>query len=433
MAHHIAERNIRANIVRPMAVRLAHVIDLLSREWADAILVAEVTKECRLAITKSYLVNALGLKMFIETRVTDGIVEMQIHHLPRQEPAVVEEAIAMLSEHELDNGVADALRSLCRAHPFAGGDFPAKPGYTLAEAHAAGFTRAKRGEEGESLELAALKWISECWVTNREWTERYASTRISQYISILGKRGYDISVEYRTSDADSIQNYASYRYFVDPVERAAWNAEQQWKLELSDAEEAARVLAKAQDRADKTERRITATAAVDAARVERRAAAADAKQAKIDAKAAAKLAKAKPSISIAPMVEAPMAVPAVTSPDRLIDSLSRREYCVEPAHPRSAPIVLLPVLRAQPTTYGTPKREIQSSRGIPAVDLNRIFPRAGSKAIVTHGGAQFIRRFRPVKQGGTVQAWETFWENASSAAGPVIPPPAPISAHDIPY
>ena len=34
-----------------MAIRLAHVINLLSREWADALLVSDITKERRLAIT----------------------------------------------------------------------------------------------------------------------------------------------------------------------------------------------------------------------------------------------------------------------------------------------------------------------------------------------------------------------------------------------
>lgn len=417
--------------------------------------------------------------MYYERRVTEQRAPIQIHHLPRQDPLVVAAAIDLLSEFELDCGVADALRNLCYSHPFAQGDFPEKPGYTLAEASAAGFVRATRGEDGMSLEMCALKWISECWVTNRHWVERYASTRISEYKRKLEESGYDISVEYRTSDTDSKQTYAFYRYFVDPVERAAWNAEQQIKLELSNAEEAERLADKAQAKADTLERQIAAAAAKDAERVARRAAAAEAKESKVAKREAAKADTVERRIAAAAAKEAERVARSAAAAEAKESKVAERKAAKAPETPQTsnriptginaiAPVAAPPApislasapgedsdrgrdFRREPAPFHSPvapspapvmatprapKREIVSALGVPAGDLNRLFPWAGSRAVVEHHGMQYIRRFRPVKHNGAVQAWETFWEKeyaTSGAVGIQRPPRPQISAQDVPY
>lgn len=56
--------------------------------------------------------------------------------------------------------------------------------------------------------------------------------------------------------------------------------------------------------------------------------------------------------------------------------------------------------------------EVDSAPAVPAAALNRAFPGAGSNDVVKLGGLDYIRKFRPRKDGEKVVAWETFWGRA---------------------
>jgi hypothetical protein len=188
MTHQIATRNPTAKVTRPNAERLARLIGLLSRHWVDPDFAADDMEDRRLAISKSYLVNHLGLVMLIEERVKERLRRVQIHHLPHQDQATVNRAISLLTEHELKSGVAAALRALAQQHPFAGGDIPEKPGWTRAEAATLGIKYESRGGDGKSLKEACLALISEIWLSSREWDQRMHTTRLAAVIE-EGLRG----------------------------------------------------------------------------------------------------------------------------------------------------------------------------------------------------------------------------------------------------
>ncbi|MFK4705574.1 hypothetical protein ABIC83_002413 [Roseateles asaccharophilus] len=208
-----------------MASRLPRLIELMSRRWVDPELASSDTKERRLAITKAYLVNCLGLTMLVDSRYTSNHIEKQIHHLPRQDAKAVEAAIQLLSELELQHGVAEALRALVDRHPFPDGGLPPKPDFSLEEARARGFKRSAGNLKQEAFALICAGWVS-----NKEWAAHSGSTRLAEYIRQLREDdGYDVSVDYRQSDTDTKQKYAYYRFFPDAGERAAWEQEQATK------------------------------------------------------------------------------------------------------------------------------------------------------------------------------------------------------------
>jgi hypothetical protein len=60
----------------------------------------------------------------------------------------------------------------------------------------------------------------------------------------------------------------------------------------------------------------------------------------------------------------------------------------------------------------TPKLEVESEAGVPALELNSQFPQAGSKDVVELAGKRYVRRFRPAKEGEVITRWETSWAHA---------------------
>ena len=404
MTHSIAARNPEAKIIRPMATRLARLIDLMSHYWVDPELASKDIQERRLAISKAYLVNALGLTMLVESRYSEGLIERQIHHLPRQHPRVVEQAIGLLSEHELSNGVGAALRALAHAHPFPSGSLPPKPAHTLVDARVLGFTRAGPEQRaGYREEVLAL--ISERWVSNREWAELHGSTRISEYIRQLRTDGLDISIEYRQNDNDSSQKYAYYRYFVDPGERAAWKAEQ-----------ADRENMRARLEFEKVERQSREKGQRERASMQKR----------VDAR----LAKRTGSLTGSTGSTTQYGKWVNAAPERQRPAAARAQPPALPTHrpvapvaPPAAALARLGAVQAGHAGRSTaPVVEVASPQGVPAQDLNDRFPRAASRQVVELRGARYMRRFRPRKEGEKVTAWETLWEAQGSDGGNTAQP-----------
>ena|GEM_PF-5129974 len=390
MTHSTATRNIEARVARPNAQRLTRLVGLMSRYWVDPDLAAEGVEERRLAISKAYLVNHLGLVMLIEDRVKDGLRPVQIHHLPRQSPEVIRQALSLLTPHEVHAGLAAALKALTEMHPFAGGDVPGKPGWTREEAAALGIVATKRTADGQSLKMTCLAMISERWMSNREWEQATRSTRVAEFIRALREDGYDISKEDRPSDSGNKMPYTAYRYFVDPGERDAWKQEQAVKEYMktrAQADEAARSEVAAKALRDK---RI-----LEAAGRRRGYGALASTPHSGGSKYGGWVRPAVP-----PAVA--RATPAV------------RQLFVAPAQPAvpSRPPANAMARLGALQGHRPQRIEVDSAPAVPAAALNRAFPGAGSNEVVKLGGLDYIRKFRPRKDGEKVVAWETFWERA---------------------
>ncbi|MEJ6003681.1 hypothetical protein [Paucibacter soli] len=376
MTHQIAKRNIEARVVRPMAIRLARLIELMSRYWVDPELASSDAKERRLAITKAYLVNALGLTMLVESRYTEDHGEKQIHHLPRQAPEVVAAGIEFLSEHEVQHGVADALRALVNRHPYADGGLPEKPDYTLEEARAKGLKR-RRGPEAVNRKQEAFKLICEGWVSNKEWAEQTGSTRLSEYIRQLKEDDkLDVSVDYRQSESDTNQKYAYYHFYENDGERAAWNEAQAIKEFMQNE-----ALAK---KAEEAARDRMAT----------RVAARRARAGSLSGATQRYGGWQKPAPGMQPQPGKPRTL------------FKAPETPVARTPPPAAAMNRLQSLQQRIS----PPEDI-SAPGIPAAELNRLKPNAASREVVQLGDNRYSRRFTPGEKDsqGKVTSWKAEW------------------------
>lgn len=371
MTHQIAKRNIAARVVRPMASRLARLIELMSRRWVDPELASSDTKERRLAITKAYLVNSLGLTMLVDSRYTSNHIEKQIHHLPKQDAKAVDLAIQFLSEHELQHGVADALRALVVNHPFPDGGIPPKPDFSLDEARASGFKR-----NSGNLKQEAFALICEGWVSNKEWTAHSGSTRLAEYIRQLREDdGYDVSIEYRQSETDTTQKYGYYHFFQDAGERAAW----------------------AQEQATREFMRTEALA--ERSRLE-------AKQ-KLELRVAARRQKAA-GVSAATQRYSGWQKPAqlqVAAPAKPMTLFKAPARPVVPIPPSAGVMDKIQALQQRLS-----KPEDISGPNIPAAELNRLRPNAASRDVAEFDGKRYMRRFVPgERKADKIVSWKAEW------------------------
>lgn len=393
MTHEIALRNPNARVTRPNAERLARLIGLMSRYWVDPDFAAEDMEDRRLAISKAYLVNHLGLVMFIEERVKEGLRPVQIHHLPRQDQSTVDHAISLLTEHELNSGVAAALRALAQHHPFSGGDIPQKPGWTRAEAAALGIKYQSRGGDGKSLKEACLELISEVWLSSREWDRRMHTTRLAAVIDDLKEEGYDISVEMRSNESGAKKPFAVYHYFTDAGERDAWKQEQalrEFKRKQDEAAAAARV--EADEKARRDQKVLDAAA--------RRA----------GHRSLAKTPHSGGSQYGGWVKPGFLNGGATVKPSASRQLFKAPERPAVPTRPPAEAMARLGSLQGR----GPLKVEVDSAMHVPAAALNKAFPNARSKEVVQLGGMSYARRFRARKEGESVVAWETFWELVES-------------------
>jgi hypothetical protein len=388
MTHVLATRNPDAKVTRPNARRLARLIGLMSRYWVDPDFAADDMEDRRLAISKSYLVNSLGLRMFIEERVKEGLRPVQIHHLPRQDAATVNQAIALLSEHEVKSGVAAALRGLAYQHPFAGGDIPVKPGWTREEARELGIKYNSRTGDGNSLMAACLEIISERWLSVREWDRMMKTTRLPAVIKDLRLAGYDISDEKRSNDSGSKRPYSVYRYFTDPGERENWKREQgdkERQRQKDESDAAARAQAEEKSRRDQ---KILDGAARRAGRG-----------------AMAKTQHSGGSVYGGWVKQAGVAPQAAAAGSPRV-GFFRADV---PSTPTAPPAHVQGRLQDMQFRV-TPKLEVPSEAGVPAEALNKLFPKARTKEVVEFEKGRYVRRFSPVKQGDAIVRWETRWE-----------------------
>lgn len=389
MTHQIATRNPNAKVTRPSAKRLARLIGLMSRYWVDADFAADDMKDLRLAVSKAFLVNHLGLHMFIEERVKEGLRPIQIHHLPRQDPSTIEHAISLLTDHELKTGVGDELRALAHRHPFSGGDVPEKPGWTRAEATALGIQYQSRGGDGKTLKQACLELISEIWLSNREWGLRMRTTRLAAVIDELRADGYDISVELRVNESGSGMPYAVYHYFTDPDKRAAWKEEQAIKeLQRTQEEAKAAALKEAEEKARRDQKVLDAAAR----RAGRKTLAKTPHSGGSQYGGWVKPGSPQGGVTVKP------------SANRQLFKAPVQQAA--PTRPPAEAMARLGSLQGK----GPPKIEVDSAPHIPAAALNKAFPNARSRDVVQLGGLSYTRRFRARKDGETVVAWEVSWE-----------------------
>lgn len=386
MTHEIAVRNADPRVTRPNAERLARLIGLLSRYWVDPDMAADDMEDRRLAISKAYLVNHLGLVMFIESRVKEGLRPLQIHHLPKQDHRLVERAVALLTEHEVNKGVAAALQALTNQHPFPNGAVPEKPGWTRDDARVMGIKRKSRMGDGRSMKEVALEMISDHWVSVREWEKLTSSTRLPAIIEDLEKDGYEIAVEMRANEAGAKKPFAEYHYFADPGAHAAWKQEQ-----------ARKEYVRAQAEAEAEERRTAAAAGA-------------ARQKVLDG--AARRSRTGPrSLATTPHAGGSQFGGWVKGRGQPGQSGGAPKQQLFRAP--SAPPVAVQGRLNELQRRVTPKVEVESPEGVPATELNLRFPHARSTDVVEHGGLRYLRRFHPGKEGDAVVRWETSWEPAS--------------------
>lgn len=376
VTHWIAKRKTDAKVTRPQAERLARLIGLMARHWVDPDLAADDMEDRRLAISKGYLVNTLGLLMYVERRVKEGRRPVQIHHLPRQEPRVVSDAVKLLSEHEKKSGVQYALWALVDKHPYPEGGLPDKPGWTHAEADAMGMRKEDRGDDGMNLRDTALAWMSERWVTSREWELAKRSTRLAALVEDLEELGYDICVEMRTDGGKGKRPYAAYRHFTDPAELEKW------------------------EQAHAERQRLKAE------REERNAAGAKARKSQKKLGLGAATIAQKPRFGGWSSGSTPNAG-AVTSPPAAVAQ-------------RLANLSGGQAARAS-GSGGTQRTHDVSAPGVPAAELNTRFPRARSKEVVEHQGARYERKFVPAERSerGEVLRWNASWVPVTAPAGSV--------------
>jgi hypothetical protein len=430
MTHEVATRNPKVQLNRAPATRLARQIGVLSRHWVDAEFAGmemEISGEKgmtdrRFAIVKSYLVNNLGLKMYIETRVNAKRHPLQFHHLPVQDAQSIADAIAMLTQFELDQGVGDAIRELGHQHhPYPRGEVPDKQEgtYTYAEADEMGLVYVDRNHEER-----ALAWISEEWVTVAMWDREcreldgHGDTRLPAHIEKLKDKGYAISTELIENSGPADRPIARYRYFTDEVLRAEWFEKHRVQEALKAKDAQCLKDAKAQSKAD---------AAADAyLAIERKHQAQQKKVADGAKRRAANSLTKKTLAGGSPyggwkgkgFGQAPAAAP-----------LQRQQPIFKASRPLVAtapPAHLNDRIASIHSGYGGPTAEsmaavaggkppvieVASAEGIPAAELNQQFPRAKSKDVVELAGERFVRRWLPTKVGEAVVRWNTSWARA---------------------
>lgn len=439
MSHEVATRNIDAEVRRPPANRVARIIGMMSRYWVDPEMAADDTEDRRLAVHKAYLVNFLGLTMFIEKRYGEGRKPIHIHHLPLQDGSVVESAISLLNEQEVDAGIADELRALVNRHPFELGSWPKKPGWTHAEAIALGVQYEKRGG-GRTLQEVANEMIFAGWVTVRQFDKLTKTQRLPHYVDELNKvlakehKG-EVSVEYIETE-NGVRPHASYHYFEDDGERAEWEAaaaekERMKQKHIAEAEkkQADNELARQEARARRAEEKRLREEANAHKTEEKRlreqqkfsaielsaSRKMDAQRAKVEAAVDKRRNAAVNSVarfsgwkSGTPQAR-PGATPAAgTSAPRRFFSVTNVPAPVRAAPPASV-LDRLGTLQAR-TESAKPRVEVRSAAGVPADVLNERFPRAASKEVVVHDGCQYMRRFEPRRNNeGQVIEWLTSW------------------------
>lgn len=379
MSHHQSLPNPEAKRRPVPPEKLKRGIELLSRYWVDNDMALSNLQETRFATHKAYLVNELGLLMLEEDRIKEGLRPLQIHHLPVQQERVVANAIAKLSEREIQEGVAGALKALVDKHPFQHGGLPKKPGWTRSEAKIIGIKAGGRDGDGRALWELVLEVISERWLSSHEWAVMKNSARLASDIEVLVSKGYEISVDMRVN-SDTGRKYAAYRYFTDPAERAAWEADQA-QLEFYAKEKAAR---------------------------EEEAAKAERIRKNVEAKVAKK-AKSLTSNSVKyggwNTLQQPAAMPKIerqffTAPPPL--SLVPK---APPANVQSRLAALAGAGKGAALTV-----EVESQPGVPAEALNKAYPTAKSRDEVTFYGNVYRRRFRICEENGRRVAWHASWE-----------------------
>lgn len=220
MTHFISPRNEAATkAFYPLAENVPKLVSAMRTSWVGAVEATILCNENRFTLVTRYLVNHLGLTLYIDQRVGERGEPLQVHHLPVQDYQVISDAVAKLREVDLVHGVDRELWRLACDHPFPFGDrVPDKPGYFKDEAKQLGVKRQKRGAGGTTLKQEALEWITRAWVSNAEWAKKTGSTRLADFVDQLEKDGYLISAEI----VGEAPGYAIYHYFEDPVQRAIW-------------------------------------------------------------------------------------------------------------------------------------------------------------------------------------------------------------------
>lgn len=427
MTHEIAKRNPEVKLNRAPAARLGRQIGELSRHWVDADFAGAEMEESgegdlvdrRLAIVKSFLVNHLGLKMFLETRLNARRHKLQYHHLPVQDPKVIEEALALLTDHEKTEGVDVALRELLAdKHPYADGTVPEKKWYSTAEADAMGLQYVPRNHEAE-----VMKMISDDWTTVAMYDRRcrdeegHGDTRLPAHVEKLLDKGVQISVEYIENSGPSKRPIARYRYFTDEGERLEWFERKRVQEALA-AEDAERLRA-AKDQA-KLDAAAATYSAIERKNNERRKGIEDrAKNRAAKTLASSKMAGGSKFGGWANRGDSPSPAPA-----------SRQQsYFRAPAvqsKPTPAPAAALSRLDSLKQGYGAvqvatgkdtiPVVEVPSPSDVPAAELNRLFPRTGSKQVKVLEGVSYRRRFMPRKVDGAVVEWQTSWAHLEAGS-----------------
>jgi hypothetical protein len=396
MTHRIEKRNADAKIKRPNAERLTRLIGLLSRHWVDAAFVADDMNDDRLTISKGYLVNVLGLTMFVEQRLADGRRPIQIHHLPKQDRAVIELAIKLLTPNEHAHGVAVALRALVYQHPFSNGDLPPKLGYTREEADRLGMVKESVAGDGRSMKDVAFEMLTKEWLTVRDWSKFSKSSRLSYLVEEMNidlaklDPPRKIAREMKVNASGSKRPYASYHYCEDPAEHAAWaelmeeRAAQQLQYEREAEDEKLDAEAKAKEARDA---KILANVA---------------KRSHLGGGSRYGGWKGTPQTPLSAVDPA-----AADAAARKVVPLFRAADVVQV--PRPVPANVAGRLQGLQTRV-LPKTEIESAPDVPAEKLNIAFPQAGSREVVELDGRRYVRRYLPVKEGNTVREWQTRWE-----------------------
>lgn len=388
MTHTISRRNTSATkAYYPMAEKLPQLISAMRTSWIGAVEATILCNENRFTLDTRYLVNHLGLTLYIDKRVGKFGEPRQVHHLPVQDHQVIESAVAKLREVDLVHRVDHELWRLVHDHPFPFGDrVPDKPGYSKAEAEQLGIKKQNRGEDGETLKNEALAWITREWVSNAQWAAKTGSTRLADFVNQLIKDGYAISAEI-LGDA---HGHAIYHYFADADERAAWAADYaRRKSDEVTRKNELRIILRNEQRQRKAEEREIIVAERKALKQAQLQRARDAKAAaKLASKAASKSASTGSLSGSKPQYGGWQTSSSTPAAARTGSTQLFRAEAPETAPPPQSALLKLAAMR--------PPKADGSASGVPADELNRRHPDAASGFVAEVGGARYQRRWRTV-------------------------------------
>lgn len=373
--------------------RLQRFIELMMRGYVTNDVAYEDNGALRLQTFVDRIANDLGLKVMREMRYFEGGRPMMAYHLPKQDLDAVRGAVAQLSQFESNCG--PAIRQLHDSHPFADGGLPDMPGISSAENSL--LPTARRGDGGEHLNATILKLLhqKDVWLTSRYVNDHYESTRLAHVVWDYRRKGYVIDDEDRPN-AGGKGVHSAYHIFTDQRERDAWLAEQVKKRYTQDEAKAIKAV--------KVSKGFTKSAKPAHKSL---AATPHAGGSKFGGYVRTSVGQASAGQST-----------GQSTGHTAAQSSGHRQFFQPTAHqaPTKPPQGAMARLSNLQKAQVTPRFEVNSPAAVPARELNRAFPAAGSKAVFEMGGVHYIRKFRPRKHAETIVAWETYWDVAQPGA-----------------